>query len=248
MKHLRAYGAGLAVAAIAIAATPAYAADSDLPPLLPYVHADAGYALGSSSGGGDIVNGPGFGGNFGNSVNFGGGFGFKIPTESAPMSDIRLDFTYATNPSLGGGVHTGLLGDGTPLSSPVKLSTQTMLGTVYADFNIDAPVTPFIGIGVSSSSNKVSALVYSNPSGSFATVSGNTRTNLGWTATVGASYPFAPNLNIDCGYRYIRAGNVTGGKTFTDLTMNPPAVSTLDSALSSTMSLHTFTFALRYMF
>jgi opacity protein-like surface antigen len=235
-KYVRAQ---IAAALLAATAAPAMAAD-----VIPYVEGFGGYSIGSQSGGnGDIVNGSGFGGDFGSSSNFGGGIGIKIPVDNAAF---RFDVTGNWNPSLGGDNHGGTLSDGTPVNAKVKLSAVSYLATAYMDVDFGLPVVPFVGFGLGGTHKKIGTVVFSNPAGAFATVNGNDKEGLAWTATAGATYSLMKNIEIDLDYRYINAGKVNSGATFTDLTNG--VSQQLDSQISSHLQIHQFGATLRYLF
>ena len=237
-KYVR---ARIAAVFLASAAAPAMAAD-----VIPYVEGFGGYSLGTRSGGdGDIVNGTGFGGDFGSSAAYGGGVGIKLPIDNSPIA-FRLDFTGNFNPSLGGDNHSGSLDDGTPINGKVKLSANGYLATGYIDFDAGLPVTPFIGFGLGGMHKKIGNIVYSNPQGAFATVNGNDREGVAWTGTVGATYSVIPHVDVDFAYRYIDAGKVNSGSTFTDLTNG--STQQLNTQISSRLQIHQFTAAIRYLF
>ncbi len=235
-KYVRAQIAAAILASTA--AVPAMAQD-----VIPYVVGFGGYSLGTQSGGGDVVSGTGFGGDFGSSAAYGGGVGIKIPVDNVAF---RFDLTGNFNPSLGGDNHTGTLGDGTPVSAKVKASSDAYLATAYIDFDAGLPVVPFVGFGLGGAHKKIGTQVYSNPSGAFATVNGGNHEGVAWTGTVGATYAVIPHVEIDFAYRYIDAGTVNSGSTFTDLTNG--STQSLDSPISSRLQIHQFTAAVRYLF
>jgi opacity protein-like surface antigen len=236
-KYVRAQIAAVLLAA----AAPAMAGD-----VIPYVEGFGGYTLGGRSGGdGDIVNGTGFGGDFGSSSNFGGGVGLKMPVDNSPIA-FRVDFTGNFNPSLGGDNHGGTLSDGTPVDAKVKVAATAYLATAYIDADVGLPVVPFIGFGFGGVHKKVGTVVFSSPLGPFATVNGNDHEGMAWTATVGATYTVIPNVEIDLDYRYIEAGHVNSGTTFTDTTNG--TVQGLNSQISSLLQIHQFGATLRYLF
>ena len=235
-KYVRAQ---LAAVILAGTAAPAMAAE-----VIPYVEGFGGYSIGSrSSGNGDIVNGDGFGGDFGSSGNYGGGVGIKIPVDNVAF---RFDITGNFNPSLGGDNHGGTLGDGTPVAAKVKLADTAYLATAYIDMDVGLPVVPFVGFGLGGSHKKVGTVVFSGPGGAFATVNGNDREGVAWTATVGATYTVIPHVEIDLAYRYIDAGQVNSGSNFTDLTNG--TVQGLNTQISSNLQIHQFGATLRYLF
>src|SRR5579859_2670046 len=196
-KYVRAQ---IAAAILVSAAAPALADD-----IHPYVEGFGGYALGTRSGDGDVVNGTGFGGDFGTSSTYGGGIGVKIPVDNTGFS-FRFDVTGSGNPSLGGDNHTGTLDDGSTASAKVKLSAATYLATGYIDMNVGLPVTPFVGFGLGGAHARVGTLVYSGSAGTFASVNGNSHSNFAWSGTVGATYAVMPEIEIDLAYRYVDAG------------------------------------------
>lgn len=235
-KYVRAQ---IAAALLASVAAPAMADD-----VIPYIEGFGGYGIGSRSGDGDVVSGTGFGGDFGTSGVYGGGIGIKIPYGNGVA--FRFDLTGSSNPNLGGSNHTGMLDDGTPVSAKVKVNTVSYLATAYIDVDVGLPVTPFVGFGLGGTHNRLATLTYSNPSGDFATVSGENKSNFAWSGTVGATYTVIPEIQVDFSYRYIDAGKVTSGNTFTDLTNGTSQ--TLDSEISSRLQIHQFTAAVRYLF
>jgi opacity protein-like surface antigen len=228
----------LAALVLAGAAAPSMAAE-----MIPYVEGFGGYSLATQRGSGDIVTGSGFGGDFGSSATFGGGVGVKIPVDTIAF---RFDLTGNFNPSLGGDNHGGTLADGTPVSAKVKLADTAYLATAYIDMDVGLPVVPFIGFGLGGSTKKIGTVVFSNPSGAFATVNGNDRDGLAWTATLGATYTVIPHVEVDLAYRYIEAGHVNSGSSFTDLTNG--TVQQLNAPISSTLQIHQFGATLRYLF
>ncbi len=233
--------AQIAALLMAGAAVPAMAQD-----VIPYVEAFGGYSLGARSGGdGDIVNGTGFGGDFGSSAAFGAGFGIKVPVENSPIA-FRFDLTGSGNPNLGGDNHGGTLSDGTPVSAKVKVNAAAYLATAYIDADVGLPVVPFIGFGLGDVHKRVGTVVFSNPDGAFATVNGDDKEGIAWSATVGATYTVIPNVEIDLSYRYIEAGRVNSGTNFTDLTNG--TVQGLSSQISSNLQIHQFGGTLRYLF
>lgn len=235
-KYVR---ARMAAIVLASAAAPAMAAD-----VIPYVEGFGGYSLGTRSGGdGDIVNGTGFGGDFGSSSNFGGGVGIKIPVDTVAF---RFDLTGNFNPSLGGDNHGGTLSDGTAIGAKVKVNAVAYLATAYIDMDVGLPVRPFVGFGLGGVHKKTGTVVFSNPAGDFATVSGNDHEGVAWTGTVGATYTVIPHVEIDVDYRYIEAGHVNSGTAFTDLTNG--TVQQLNAPISSNLQIHQFGATLRYLF
>jgi opacity protein-like surface antigen len=235
-KYVRAQLAALVLAG---AAAPSMAAD-----VIPYVEGFGGYSIATQSNGdGDIVNGTGFGGDFGTSGFFGGGVGVKIPVDNIAF---RFDLTGNWNPSLGGDNHGGTLSDGTPVNAKVKLADTAYLATAYIDMDVGLPVVPFVGFGLGGSHKKVGTVVFSSPQGAFATVNGNDREGVAWTATVGATYTVIPHVEVDLAYRYIDAGQANSGSKFTDLTNG--TVQGLGSQINSNVQIHQFGATLRYLF
>lgn len=236
-KHVR---APLFAALLAVTAAPAMSAE-----IIPYVEGFGGYALGDIGKAGDIVSGTGFGGkDFGSSATYGGGIGFKAPLDNGVA--IRFDITGSFFPSLGGDDHTGTLPDGTPVSAKVKLSGADYMATVYADIDVGLPVVPYVGVGIGGAHKKISTVVFSGPSGAFATVNGNNKEGIAFSMTAGASYKVMDHLELDLSYRYTEAGKVNSGVAFTDLTNG--TTQTLDSAISSHLQLHQFLAGIRYLF
>ena len=240
-----AQSAALALAFTAIAA-PA-AAESAAGDVTPYIQASTGYAFGDAGGGGNILSGTGFGGDFGNSGSYGGGIGLKLPGTIGPAS-FRVDLTGSFNPSLGGSGHGGTLANGTPITATVKLADTVYLANLYADFNLGLPVTPFIGIGVGGAHKKVGNIVYSNPMGNIALVTGNDHEGVAWSATTGASYSLTANLAVELAYRFTECGKVNAGTNFVDLTQTPSVVQGLNQQISSRLELHQLNATLRYSF
>jgi len=236
-KYVRAQ---IAAAILAGVVTPALAAE-----ISPYVEGFGGYAIGTSSGGGDIVSGTGFGGDFGSSGTYGGGVGLKLPIDDTPVA-LRFDLTGSFVPGLGGDNHTGTLDDGTPVSAKVKLSASTYLATGYIDFDAGLPVVPYVGFGIGGAHKKIGTIVYSGPAGQFGSVNGNDREGVAWSGTVGVTYHVIPHFDIDAGYRYIDAGKVNSGSNFTDATNG--SVQGLNAQISSRLQLHQFNATLRYLF
>jgi len=236
-KHVRARIAAVILAALA--------APSMADEIQPYVEGFAGYGIGSRSGTGDIVSGTGFGGDFGTSGVYGGGLGIKVPYRDTGFA-FRFDLTGSANPNLGGSNHTGTLPDGTPVGAKVKIGSDTYLATAYIDLNVGLPVTPFVGFGVGGAHNRLGVVTYSNPAGAFAAISRENKSNFAWSGTVGATYTVIPEVQVDFAYRYIDAGQVISGSSFTDLTNG--TTQTLDSPVSSRLQIHQFTAAFRYLF
>jgi opacity protein-like surface antigen len=236
-KYVRAQ---IAAAILAVTAAPSMAAD-----VQGYVEGFGGYAIGSRGGTGDIASGTGFGGDFGNSVTYGGGLGVKIPVDDTGFS-FRFDLTGSNSPDLGGNNHTGTLDDGTTVSAKAKVKAATYLATAYIDMNLGLPVTPYVGFGVGGAAKKLNTLTFSGPAGAFATINGSGHSDFAWTGTVGATYMVMPHFEVDLGYRYVDAGRVVSGVTFTDLSNG--STQTLDSVISSRLQIHQVTAALRYLF
>ena len=236
-KHVR---APLFAAILAVSAAPAMSQE-----IIPYVEGFGGYALGDMTKSGDLVAGTGFGGSdFGSSPTYGGGIGFKAPIDNGVA--IRFDITGSFFPSLGGNNHTGTLPDGTPISAKVKLSGADYLATVYADIDVGLPVVPYVGVGIGGVHKKISTVVFSGPTGAFATVNGNDHEGIAFSMTAGASYKVMEHLEVDLSYRYTEAGKTNSGTTFTDLTNG--TTQTLDSAIGSNLQLHQFLAGIRYLF
>lgn len=236
-KYVRAQ---IAAVILAGAAAPAMAQD-----VIPYVQAYGGYSLGGRSGGdGDIVNGTGFGGDFGSGASFGAGVGIKIPVEGGVA--FRFDVSGFGNPDLGGSNHGGTLPDGTPVSAKVKLNAATYLVNAYIDMDVGLPVVPFVGFGIGDAHKRIATVVFSNPNGAFATVNGNDHEGIAWSGTVGGTYTVIPHVEVDLSYRYIYAGRVNSGTTFTDLTNG--ASQGLNDPISANLQIHQFGATLRYLF
>ena len=238
-KYVRAQLAAAAILAGA-AAAPAMADD-----VIPYIEGFGGYAIGAMSQSGDIVSGTGFGGDWGNGGVYGGGVGLKMPIDNSGVA-IRVDITGAGIAGLGGNNHTGTLSDGTPVSARVKLTGADYLATVYADIDVGLPVVPFVGFGLGGAHKKIDPLVYTGPSGAFATVDGDKKDGLAWSGVVGASYTVMPHLEFELSYRYTDAGKVSSGSTFTDTTNG--VSQQLDSPIVSHLQLHQFVAGIRYLF
>jgi opacity protein-like surface antigen len=108
------------------------------------------------------------------------------------------------------------------------------------------PVKPFVGFGVGGAHTRVGTVTFTGPAGAFATVNGNNHSDFAWTGTVGATYSVMPELEIDLAYRYIDAGKVESGGTFTDLSNN--TTQSLNAEITSRLQIHQFTAAVRYLF
>ncbi len=129
----------------------------------------------------------------GNGMTYGGGAGFKAGWIRA---DLTVDYAPTVN-------YSGTVFTANDINA--QISSITGLFNLYFDLGTWYGITPYVGGGLGTSylstSNYASLVV--PPLG---VVASNSRWNLAWAATAGASYSFTRNLLLDAGYRYLSLG------------------------------------------
>lgn len=93
-----------------------------------------------------------------------------------------------------------------------KIESFTVMGNGYVDLGTWYGITPYIGAGIGAANVIFSNYEYANARAPLASTADPVhRWNLAWSVMAGASYPLAPNLLLDVGYRHVDLGDVNGG-------------------------------------
>jgi opacity protein-like surface antigen len=93
-----------------------------------------------------------------------------------------------------------ITGFAVPLGGSGDMSTLTVLGNAYYDFDLGIPIVPYIGVGIGL------GVVDVNTSDSANRVSVNdSATTFAWNLMAGISYGLFDNVDLDLGYRYLGA-------------------------------------------
>ncbi|MDX1373942.1 MAG: outer membrane beta-barrel protein [Burkholderiales bacterium] len=150
----------------------------------------------------------------GSSFVIGFGVGYSLPR------GFRIDVTYENRSGydLRGGSGTGVAFD-------PQVTANTIMVNGYYDipFKIADRVTPYVGLGIGRTKNKVDDIKYSEPGPPPASgkVPGGSDTSTAWQVTLGANIRVMRNLVIDIGYRYsdlgklkTNAGSAVAGEPF----------------------------------
>ena len=103
-------------------------------------------------------------------------------------------------------------------SVAANLEDFTVMGNAYADFGNWYGFTPYVGGGIGGAYLKMSNYqmtpATSTATGTFA------QWNFAWAVMAGVSFSAGYNWLIDIGYRHIDMGDVTGGPTNNQLTLD----------------------------
>lgn len=114
------------------------------------------------------------------------------------------------------------VGAGACCSYSSKIKSQALFVTGFYDFPAIQAVTPFVGVGVGVSQNKMDALNYSGSvTGAGA---GGKKSSVAWQLIAGGSITVQKNLALDVAYRYVDLGKVK-----TDKGMNVDTLGTYPS-------------------
>ncbi len=125
------------------------------------------------------------------SADIGAGVGYQF-NEYLRM-DATLDYSPATTYT-----NVGTSGEHTTISA-----LRPMVNAYY-DLGDAYGFTPYIGAGIGASILQTTDSVSNNV---YTWAQGATKANFAFALMAGASYPVAPNLSLDLGYRFINDGN-----------------------------------------
>jgi opacity protein-like surface antigen len=117
---------------------------------------------------------------------------------------------YRVNPNVRGELALGYRGsygfgqtmpNGATLNADV--ASWNVMANGYYDFDVGAPVRPYLSAGLGWARNRVSQVNSVDPAGAAA---GGSQDNLAWSLGAGIAYPMNNRLTLDFGYRYVDLG------------------------------------------
>jgi opacity protein-like surface antigen len=94
------------------------------------------------------------------------------------------------------------------------------LANVYADLGTWYSFTPFIGVGVGGTYNRISNFIdvcTVCPGGGVAFAEPGSKWNFAWAAHAGIAYQVSPDLSLEFAYRYVSLGDALSGDLVTYL-------------------------------
>ena len=109
-------------------------------------------------------------------------------------------------------------------SGGVTLQVLALMGNVYYDFDLELPVTPYLGAGIGVGFIEVDPV-------------NDEATEFAWNIMFGASYGVTDTIGLSLGYRYL-------GTTDAELDATGPASGTVDAEIA----VHEILFGFRYNF
>jgi|SRR5262249_31730268 len=170
-----------------------------------------------------------------NDFGTGGAVGIGAGTRFAPSGRTDITLTYRKY-KLDQNDKNG------PPSTNFKANIDSLavMGNLYFEFS-EGGVTPYLGLGVGASQNKLGDVTINNPALGQGSIIGDTKLGFAWGAYFGFSFPLASHLAIDIAYRFVDLGDV---QTKTDLTLN--GVVTPYSGASGHLRAHELAFGLRF--
>ncbi len=112
-----------------------------------------------------------------------------------------------------------------------NISSMVLLANAYLDLGTWNGLTPFVGVGVGMTQNKVSGVTdngfatntvtastflgapvgSSATSSTFGTAANGTKSNFAWALMAGVAYDVSPNYKVELGYRYLNLGKMQTG-------------------------------------
>jgi opacity protein-like surface antigen len=91
-------------------------------------------------------------------------------------------------------------------------SEWLFLANIYADLGTWWHFTPFVGVGVGTSRNTISAFTDINtPFNGVAHAESASKWNFAWAIHAGIAYKVTPSFTIELGYRYVNLGDAMSG-------------------------------------
>jgi opacity protein-like surface antigen len=97
-------------------------------------------------------------------------------------------------------------------------SEWLVLANIYADLGTWYSFTPFVGVGVGASANRISGFTDTCTGcagGSLALGETATKWNFAWAVHAGIAYRVTPALSIEFAYRYVNLGDALSGDLVT---------------------------------
>ncbi len=116
---------------------------------------------------------------------------------------------------------------GTPPLPPVpddpihaSITSYTAMVNAYYDIGHWDALIPYVGVGVGLAYNDIENVTFTN-SPITATIGGNEDLALAWSLMAGVGYKFSRNVTLDAGYRYMDLGNASSDRGDSSLAWSP---------------------------
>lgn len=155
----------------------------------------------------------------GNTLGASGDFGasplFEVAAGLEVTDYFRIEAALDYRPSLAfeGNANFRSSGNDQPVSGDV--TQWGAMGFAYleplAALGVEAPVRPFVGLGLGFSRNQISRMTYEFPDlrqPAYSITQGGTTTNFAWAATAGLGYDVSDSLTLEIAWRYSDLGDV----------------------------------------
>lgn len=105
--------------------------------------------------------------------------------------------------------------------------------------------TPYLGVGIGTSQNKIDTLSFDDGLSFFGSVPGGSRSDFAWSFMAGAGIPLSYSTTLDFGYRYMDLGKVeipSGAPVTIGGVVTPPAY----GGATGNLRAHEFTVGVRF--
>lgn len=169
----------------------------------------------------------------------------------APNVRAELSYQYRDGFKVNG--TDSALQAGQTLSYGGDIKSQTLMLTGFYDFAPISRVTPFVGLGIGYSHNKISSLTY-NGTASGSTISGGnapggSKSNFAWQAIAGASIELSQHLALEVSYRYADLGKIRTSSGLNNVSVDGTAQTPFQAdGVEGRLHSHEIGASLRYAF
>lgn len=198
-----------------------------------YARLDGGASY-SQSAKGDIATGNGFGQTFGESGQIGVGFGrsFASSTWYSWRADATIDraFSFVSD-------HAAIVGPAsaqTPLAARIRARATTFMVNGYADVDTGTALTPYVGLGLGGSLNRVAPIAYTLGSVAAANELSYSQVQFAYRASLGVAIAVTSGIAVDAAFRHVEHGDlISSGTLVSNLTGKTASQPPLKGALAT---------------
>lgn len=159
--------------------------------------ADNNFASSGFICGDPTCTGPGSLDNVGSGLVLSGGIGYRFN----PQGRIEAAFGYR-------GYKMSVSDSASPATQfTANVTSLSAMLNGYIEF-ADRGTTPYIGVGIGVSQNKIGSFKFDNGAGFSGSVPGGSKVDFAASFMAGLSVPITPNFVLDIGYRYLNLGKL----------------------------------------
>lgn len=151
----------------------------------------------------------------GASGDFGASPLFEVAAGLEVTDYFRVEAAFDYRPSLAFDGNANFLFSGRDQPVSGDVTQWGVMGFAYleplAALGIEAPVRPFVGLGLGVSRNEISRMTYEFPDlrqPAYSITQGGTTTDFAWAATAGLGYDVSDSLTLEIAWRYSDLGEV----------------------------------------